>query len=197
LNGFEYSMEEFARRAGERLDAGGRGGNHADDAGLVRAAVLVAVVARQTGAHVLLTRRAQTMPDHAGQIAFPGGKIEAGDADAAAAALREAQEETGLQPRYVRLLGKLKTCRTGTGFSITPVVGVVAPGFSLAADRREVDEIFEAPLAFLMNPANHQRSHITFQGKTKKFHVICYGDYYIWGATARMLVELYRKVYAS
>jgi len=197
LSGFEYSVAEFVQLAGMKLENGAPADLVQKNAGLIPAAVLVAVISRRSGAHVLLTRRPHAMPYHGGQIAFPGGKIEAADAGAAAAALREAEEETGLQPRFVNVLGNLATCRTGTGFAITPIVGVVSAGFSLAADSREVDEIFEAPLAFLMNPANHERCKITFAGKQKKYHVICYGEYYIWGATARMLVELYRKVYAS
>ncbi len=196
MTNFNYSVGEFAKRAAARLDSGSCSAGPADPPGLVQAAVLLALIPRRAGAQILLTRRPNSMAHHGGQIAFPGGKLEAQDKNAIAAALREAEEETGLERRYVNVLGNLATCRTGTGFAITPVVGIVAPGFSLAADRREVDEIFEAPLEFLMNPANHGKRSITFEGKEKKFHVICYGDYYIWGATARMLVELYRKVYA-
>ncbi len=196
MTNFKYTVGEFEKRAAARLGRGSFSAGFGDCPGLVPAAVLLALIPRRDGAQVLLTRRPDSMAHHGGQIAFPGGKLEAQDENAAAAALREAEEETGLERRYVNVLGNLATCRTGTGFAITPVVGIVAPGFSLAADRREVDEIFEAPLEFLMNPANHGKRCITFEGKEKKFHVICYGDYYIWGATARMLVELYRKVYA-
>ncbi len=179
------------------MTGGQNNGKMRRDGNLVRAAVLVAVTERRQGAHIILTRRPQSMAHHGGQIAFPGGKLEPGDAGPVDAALREAHEETGLDAGYVNVLGMLEDCNTSTGFVVTPVIGVVRPGFCLQADRREVEEIFEVPLAFLMDNANHQTCSGVFDGRRIKFPVICYDDYYIWGATARMLVQLYSKVYAS
>ncbi len=193
MTGFEYSQKEFEQRAGGRLGSGAmcKSGN------LVRAAVLVAVTGRRGGAHIILTRRPQSMAHHGGQIAFPGGKIEPGDGGPVNAALREAHEETGLDAGYVNVLGVLEDCNTSTGFQVTPVVGIISPGFRLQAEEREVEEIFEVPLSFLMDSANHQTRSGVFDGRRIKFPVICYDDYYIWGATARMLIQLYSKVYAS
>jgi len=157
---------------------------------LIPAAVLVPIVEREAELTVLLTRRTDHLDDHAGQIAFPGGRIEASDADAGAAALREAEEETGLPPARVRLIGQLDTYVTRTGFEIVPLVGLVTPPFVIEPDSFEVAEVFEVPLGFFLAPENRQRHSRVFQGKERQFYAFPYGDYYVWGATAGMLVNL-------
>lgn len=159
------------------------------------AAVLVPLVERPEGLTVLLTRRTDHLTHHAGQISFPGGRVEDGDRDAVATALRETEEEIGLEPRFVEVSGYLDTYETVTGFHITPVVGFVDPGFSLRLDAFEVAEAFEVPLAFILDPANHQRHSRTWQGRERHYYAMPYGDYYIWGATAGMLMNLYRRVH--
>lgn len=158
------------------------------------AAVLVPIIARPLGLTVLLTRRPDHLASHPGQIAFPGGKIESTDASPLAAALREAEEEIGLEPALVEPIGYLDRYQTGTGFLIVPVVGLVAPEFSLALDAAEVAEAFEVPLAFLLNPANHQRHEREWGGRRRRFHAMAYGERYIWGATAGMLRNLYERL---
>jgi 8-oxo-dGTP pyrophosphatase MutT (NUDIX family) len=164
------------------------------------ASVLVCLVPRDQ-ITVLLTERTAHLTDHPGQISFPGGRAEDSDADAVATALREAHEEIGLEPRLVEVLGQLPTYTTGTGFIVTPVVGLVNPGFTINADPFEVAEVFEAPLAFLMNPANHRRHAVDVNGVRREFLSIPWDGvdangaprhYFIWGATAAMLRNLYR-----
>jgi len=157
-----------------------------------RASVLVPIVTRPEALTVLFTRRTAHLKTHSGQIAFPGGGAEAGDASPEATALRETQEEIGLEPARIELLGALSDYHTRTGYRVTPVVGLVAPPFALALDPHEVDEAFEVPLSFLLDPANHQRHSREYQGRMVPFYAIPYRDYYIWGATAGMLVNLYR-----
>ncbi len=159
------------------------------------AAVLVGLVERPAGTTVLFTRRTDGLRHHAGQISFPGGGCEPEDADATACALRETREEIGLEAGWIEVVGRLNSYVTGTGYAITPVVGFIRPGFAVTPDPSEVAEIFEVPLAFLLDPANHQRGSRTIAGATRHFYAIPYGDYYIWGATASMLVDLHRKVY--
>ncbi len=161
------------------------------------AAVLVPLVERQSGTSVLLTQRTDHLNDHAGQVSFPGGSIEEGDADAVAAALRETDEEIGVQPDLVEAVGLLDTYETGTGFRITPVVGFVDPGYTLDIDDFEVAEVFEVPLDIVFDPANHERQSMTYKGQRRQFYVINYQKYFIWGATAGMLVNLYGKVAAA
>jgi len=158
------------------------------------AAVLIPIVAGRQNLTVLLTQRSDELPTHAGQIAFPGGKIDAGDASPLAAALRETQEETGIAAQFVKPVGYLEPFETGTGFHIVPVVGVVLPGFELVPEPGEVTDIFEVPLAFLMNPANHQRKKAMWKGRMREYHALPYQDRYIWGATAGMLVDLYKAM---
>lgn len=154
------------------------------------AAVLVPLIDRPEGMTVLLTRRTDHLHDHAGQISFPGGRIDMADADAAAAALRETEEETGLGRGYIDLVGTLDTYVTRTGFEVTPLVGLVMPGFALQPDSFEVAEIFEVPLAFFLEPASRRTESREWQGRKRYFYVYPYRHYYIWGATAGMLNNL-------
>ncbi len=157
-----------------------------------RASVLVPVVTRPGELTLLLTRRTAHLKNHSGQIAFPGGGAEPGDASPEATALRETEEEIGLEPARVEVLGRLSDYHTRTDYRVTPVVGLVAPPFELQLDAHEVEEAFEVPLSFVLDPANHQRHRREFQGRTVPFYAIPYRDYYIWGATAGMLINLYR-----
>ncbi|WP_256927797.1 CoA pyrophosphatase [Caballeronia sordidicola] len=162
------------------------------------ASVLIALVVREGGLTVLLTQRADHLTNHAGQISFPGGRQEPEDADAAATALREAQEEVGLEAVHVEVLGELPDYLTGTGFRVTPVVALVHPPIELHADTLEVADIFEVPLAFLMNPANHQVRVFRWKGGERRFFAMPFtpaenaAPYFIWGATAGMLRNFYR-----
>jgi 8-oxo-dGTP pyrophosphatase MutT (NUDIX family) len=158
------------------------------------ASVLVPIVARPGALTVLLTRRTAHLREHSGQVAFPGGRAEAHDDGPEATALRETQEEIGLAPRHVELLGKLSDYHTRTGYRITPVVALVQPPFELRLDAREVDAAFEVPLAFLLDPSNHQRVAREYQGRTVHFFAMQWGEHTIWGATAGMLVNLYRHL---
>ena len=160
------------------------------------AAVLVPLVNRQDGLTLLLTQRSADLPDHPGQISFPGGRIEPDDASPAAAALREATEEVGLPAARVEVLGHMATYQTVTGYEVTPVVGWVEPPFDLALDAGEVADAFEVPLAFLLDPANQQR-HFRMLGDVRRdFWAIPYGERFIWGATAAMLMMLDRTLRA-
>ncbi len=161
---------------------------------LIPAAVLVPVVDREGGLTVLLTQRTAHLHDHAGQVAFPGGRCEDEDASPVFTALREAEEEVGLAPARVEVLGLLPEYRTGTGFRVTPVVGLVRPPFELRLDSFEVAEVFETPLAFLLDPANHQRHSVEIGGVLRQYYAMPYQGYFIWGATAGMLVSLYRRL---
>ena len=156
------------------------------------ASVLVPIVQRPQELSVLFTRRTAHLRDHSGQISFPGGRAEPHDASPEATALREAEEEIGLQPQRIEVLGKLSDYHTRTDFRVTPVVGLVAPGFELRLDAREVEEVFEVPLSFLLDPAHHERHWREFRGRRVHYFAIPYRDYYIWGATAGMLVNFYR-----
>jgi 8-oxo-dGTP pyrophosphatase MutT (NUDIX family) len=161
------------------------------------AAVLVPLINREDGLTVLFTERSRDLPDHPGQISFPGGRVEPGDADAGIAALREAEEEVGLARERVTLLGRLEPYETVTGYRVTPVVGWVEPPFELRADPVEVAAVFEVPLAFLLEPANLQR-HFRMVGETRRdYYAIPYGDRYIWGATAAMLLIFDRTLRAA
>jgi 8-oxo-dGTP pyrophosphatase MutT (NUDIX family) len=163
------------------------------------AAVLIALVMHATGPTVLLTRRTAHLHDHAGQISFPGGGVEVHDDSPVATALRETEEEVGLRAEAVEVLGSLPRYATATGYVVTPVVGLVRPGFALALDRFEVEEVFEPPLAFLMDPVHHERRLIDFDGVRRTFYAMPYEAgrrYFIWGATAAMLRNLYHLLRA-
>ena len=158
------------------------------------AAVLIPLVNRPDGLQVLLTQRSADLPDHPGQISFPGGRVEAADASHDAAALREATEEVGLPAENVTVLGHLAEYETVTGFRVTPVVGWVEPPFEVTPDPVEVADVFEVPLAFLLDPANQQR-HFRMLGTIRRdFWAIPYRERYIWGATAAMLLILDRTL---
>jgi len=155
------------------------------------ASVLVPLVLRPNGLTVLLTQRTAHLTDHAGQISFPGGRAEAYDRDAIDTALRESEEEIGLDRRHVEILGTLPQYLTGTGYCVTPVVGLVQPPFEVTADPSEVAAIFEVPLSFLMDGANHQRLSADLPGGRRTFYAMPYEGYFIWGATAGMLRNLF------
>ncbi|MEX0732030.1 MAG: CoA pyrophosphatase [Aquisalimonadaceae bacterium] len=155
------------------------------------AAVLIALIPRREGYSVLLTRRSEHLREHAGQISFPGGRIDDGDVSAQAAALREAQEEVGLDPERVELVGAMAPYQTITGFIIYPFVGVVEDPGELRPEPGEVAEIFEVPLDFLMNPVNHRPHIVDRGGRQYRLHAMPYKDYYIWGVTAAILRQLY------
>ena len=155
------------------------------------AAVLVPVVRRESGLTVLFTRRTDHLYDHAGQISFPGGRAEAHDASPAATALRETFEEIGLPHALVEVLGDLPEYTTVTGYRVTPVVGLVSPPPAFSLDAFEVAEAFEVPLSFFLDPGNHQRNTLQYQGRTRHYYAMPYEQRYIWGATAGMLMNLY------
>jgi 8-oxo-dGTP pyrophosphatase MutT (NUDIX family) len=178
-----------------RLDGGFVGrprlnGNRA----LKLAAVLVPVVDYENEPKILLTRRADHLAQHSGQVAFPGGKVEAEDGGPVSAALREAQEEIGLSAEYVDVAGFLSTYETGSGFRILPVVGFVRPGFQLEIDHNEVAETFEVPLELMINEANYNRHEIEWEGRMEAYYAVEYEGYNIWGATAGMLRNLSRRM---
>lgn len=155
---------------------------------LTPAAVLMPILAKPEPT-VLLTQRTETLSRHAGQVSFPGGRVDAADESPLAAALRETQEETGIAPDFVRVAGYMEGYETGTGFAILPVVGVVQEGFTLMPNPAEVHDIFEVPLAFLLDPKNRERQSREWQGQKREFYAFNYGSHYIWGATAAILVN--------
>ena len=166
-----------------------------------QAAVLIALVQRPLGLQVLLTRRTDHLRDHAGQISFPGGRTEPEDDGPEATALRETEEEVGLALEHVQVIGRMPHYTTVTNFVVTPVVALVEPHFTLKLDSFEVAEAFEVPLLFLMNPANHRRHAVQMEGGERHFLSMPWqglsstaqsGEYFIWGATAAMLRNLYR-----
>ncbi|MCI0466874.1 MAG: CoA pyrophosphatase [Beijerinckiaceae bacterium] len=159
------------------------------------AAVLIGLAAYGEEIKVILTQRTAALRDHSGQIAFPGGKIEPCDTSPAAAAMREAKEEIGLDMRHIEPLGYLDSVPTGTGFCIFPFVAKVSTPFDLRINPDEVEDAFEVPFAFLMDPANHALLHKEFDGKPRKFHAMPYGERYIWGVTAGILRNLYERLY--
>jgi len=164
----------------------------------IPAAVLVPLIEHRGGFTVLLTQRTADLKAHGGQIAFPGGRLEPEDADAQAGALRETEEEIGLARRHVEVLGRLDPYITVSGYEVTPVVGVVTPPFDLRPDPVEVADIFEVPLHFFLDPANHQRhSRVVGEGVRRAYYAMPYGERYIWGATAGMLVNLYEVLTAG
>jgi 8-oxo-dGTP pyrophosphatase MutT (NUDIX family) len=166
-------------------------GSKLPEGALRPAAVLVPLVERDDGLWIILTQRTPHLSAHAGQISFPGGRIEEADADAVEAALRETEEEIGLPRRHVELIGRMDTYVTGTGYEITPVVGLIQAPYPTNIDPFEVAEVFEVPLSFVVDPGNHRReSRRAASGMMRTFFVLPYESRYIWGATAGMLVNL-------
>lgn len=183
-----WAAQQRERRARQGILAEGAGGD------LRPAAVLIPLVARPDGVTVLLTQRTPHLAAHAGQISFPGGRLEPHDRDARAAALRETEEEIGLTHQHVQLLGELEEYGTVTGFRVTPVVGVVTPPFTLAPDPTEVAEIFEVPLDYILDPANRRHGVEQRDGVERDIYEIVFTSYRIWGFTARLLVRLVEAI---
>jgi 8-oxo-dGTP pyrophosphatase MutT (NUDIX family) len=163
---------------------------------LREAAVLVAIT-RRAEPGVLLTVRREHLRTHAGQVAFPGGRIDADDPSTAAAALREAEEEIGLSPQQVELWGTADPYRTITGYRVTPVLGSVPPDLPLTPHESEVADLFEVPLAFLLDPANQRAVEVEYRGRMRPYYQIDWQGRRVWGATAAMLVNLTRRLHAS
>jgi 8-oxo-dGTP pyrophosphatase MutT (NUDIX family) len=160
---------------------------------MAQAAVLIAVTDRAEPG-VILTRRTDTLSRHAGQVAFPGGRIDPGDASPAAAALREAQEEIALPIHYVEIVGEADRYRTVTGFEVTPVIGVVPPDLVFVPAAAEVAAVFEVPLGFLLDSGNHVEASVEWQGRNRHYYEIMWDGHRIWGATAAMIVNLSRRL---
>ena len=207
LDSASFAADAFVARARRRLDHAPPntvpGGDHVLNPGTRLpaadyrdAAVLVPLVARSPSATLLFTQRTPHLSAHAGQIAFPGGKIDATDIDATAAALREAEEEIGLDPAAVAVVGALAPYFTGTGYRVVPVLGRIDPGQRLRLNRDEVEETFEVPLPFLMTPANHHQGVRRFAGSDRRFYEIVYDGRTIWGATAGIIRQLYERMFS-
>lgn len=207
--GYRFDLAEFRARAASRLLAAAAPPTRGDDdlnpeARAIPqdqpprdAAVLVPIVAREPELTVLLTQRTAELRSHSGQIAFPGGRIDADDDGPVDAALREAEEETGIGRTFVEPVGFLDGYHTRTNFSVVPVVGIVLPGFALRPEPGEVAAVFEVPLRFLMTAENHARHSRDWKGKTRHFHALPWCERYIWGATAGMIINLYDRLYAA
>ncbi len=158
------------------------------------AAVLLLIVNHAGGPVVVFTQRTAHLSDHAGQISFPGGRCDTDDCDAVATALREAEEEVGILPARVQILGQMPEYKTVTGYAVTPVVGWAEPPLAYIPDPREVDDVFEVPLGFLLDPRNHRLESALFKGRMRSYWAVPYGERFIWGATAGMLVTFQRIV---
>jgi 8-oxo-dGTP pyrophosphatase MutT (NUDIX family) len=187
-------LRERLRRPLPATAVYGDDGAGREEAGVTRAAVLVPIVAHPDGLTVVFTRRTVHLKAHSGQVSFPGGRAEPTDPSIEFTALREAEEEIGLPPRRVEVLAQLPEYFTRTGFRVTPVVGLIQPPLELLPDSREVDEVFEVPLDFILDPANHQRATRELNGRSVGYYVIEHQGRTIWGATAGMLINLYRML---
>lgn len=202
-----FAVEDFRRRAARAAvhDIDATYGDHVLNPSLRHlilrenlrdAAVLIAAVDRPEGASLILTKRTDALRSHSGQVAFPGGAIDAQDASPEWAALRETEEEIGLDPALVEVIGRMPDYVSGSGYRIAPVLGVVQPGFVLTINPDEVDDVFEVPLAFLMDPANHIRESKMWQEHERFFYTMPHGDRHIWGITAGIIRTLYERLYA-
>lgn len=189
-------LAELRRRLAARspLEFAVYGDDGVGRVGTTAAAVLIPVIAHAPELTVLFTQRTQHLKSHSGQVSFPGGRAEPGDASAEFTALREAQEEIGLALARVEILGRLPEYHTRTGFRVTPVIGLIQPPLELTPDPREVESVFEVPLSFLLDPANRQRRTRELQGRSVGFYVFEYQGHMIWGATAGMLVNLHKML---
>lgn len=173
------------------------GGDFSEFDDVIQAAVLVPLVQRPAGLNVIFTRRASHLHDHAGQISFPGGRIEAFDRDAIAAAVRETHEEIGIEPQYLKIIGTQPGFLTSTRFTMLPVIGQVLPGFTISPDITEVAEVFEVPLSVLMDPGLHRLHEAQLpEGGHRFYFSITWGPYFIWGATAALIRNLYHYLAA-
>ena len=201
-----FSADDFRRRARRQSKPSGDddyGDHRLNPAlhdmivrdGLRDAAVMIAVVDHPGDATLLLTQRTVHLRNHSGQIAFPGGRIDPEDATPEDAALRETEEEVGLDPSLIDIIGRMPDYVTGSGYRIAPVLGVVTPGFDLTINPDEVDAAFEVPLRFLMDPANHRRESRLWNEQERFFYTMPYGDRYIWGVTAGIIHALYERLY--
>ena len=188
----DWLRQRFARSGIAAATIYGDEGTRPGAEKLQAASVLVPIVDRAPGPTVLFTQRTAHLKNHSGQISFPGGRAEASDGSAERTALRETWEEVGLPEERVELLGRLSDYHTRTGYRITPVVGIVSLPFELNPDTNEVADVFEVPLAFLLDARNHQRHSREFEGEQRYFFAIPFEGRYIWGATAGMLVNLHR-----
>lgn len=204
---FAFSAAEFRQRVAAQplAHAGDDFGDHRFNPGHPRlklakalrdAAVLIPVVDHGHEATVLLTRRAEKLRNHSGQVAFPGGTVDPTDASPEAAALRETFEEIGLDRDYIEIIGRLPDYVSGSGYRIAPVLGIVRPGFSLTLNSDEVDAVFEVPLGFLMDPANHTRDSRMWNDLEWFFYEMPYGGRRIWGVTAGIIRTLYERLYS-
>lgn len=164
--------------------------------GLRDAAVLIPVVDRREGASVILTKRTEKLRSHSGQVAFPGGRIDPTDPTPEYAALRETEEEIGIAPSYIEVVGRMPDYVSGSGFRIAPILSVVRPDFRLSINPDEVDDAFEVPLAFLMDPRNHTRDSRIWQERERYFYTMPFGERHIWGVTAGIIRTLYERLYA-
>lgn len=173
----------------------GREHDGVDDKSLRAASVLVPLVDHASETTVLLTERSQHLPSHAGQVSFPGGRVDPVDTTPVETALRETEEEVGISRDFVTPIGALDAYETGTGFCITPIVAIVRPGFTVTIDPAEVEEAFEVPLTFLMNAKNHERHRTHWKGAAREYYAMPFDGHYIWGATAGMIVNLYERLY--
>ena len=191
LAGLRACLSSEPETAGTVLEDG------SGDGVLTPAAVLFPIVLHEAAPTVLLTQRTAHLKDHAGQISFPGGRVEPEDLSVRHAALRETEEEVGLAAEHIEIVGFLPEYRTSTGFRVTPVVGFVTPPFALQPDPFEVAEVFEVPLSFLLDPANHQQHEVHWRGKLRQYYAMPYGDYFIWGATAGMIMSLFHRLVAA
>ncbi|MGN6464544.1 MAG: CoA pyrophosphatase [Rhizobiaceae bacterium] len=202
-----FSVADFRRRV-ERRNQLARDDDYGDHGinpeirdlivkdGLREAAVLIPVVDHSDEATVILTKRTEKLRNHSGQIAFPGGRVDPVDASPEDTALRETEEEIGLDRGFVEVIGRLPDYVSGSGFRVAPVLGIVRPGFLLTVNEDEVDDVFEVPLRFVMDDANHGRESREWQGRTRYFYTMPYGDRYIWGLTAGIIRMLYERLYA-